>query len=192
MPPRWRGHVATTAVLLFACVTWGGGLSAQVENAPDSMLRRSSTGVGAVPEAHSTGTSIHVDQDLFLAKPTDQFYTMGGLIAKSGVWVTQAHLEWPLKLLGKSQVIRKIRDVALASRDKAEQRYESHTFQFGVSAFTPQKGFHYDPVQQKVVFGDSLRDTVPHFHDRPSPAFNGPERRPHAWGGIYISFLPPI
>jgi hypothetical protein len=129
--------------------------------------RQASAGSAAPHEVEQdfTGATLYLDQDSFLKHTTDQFYTMGGMFARSGHWVVQEHLDRPLRFFDRLFHVRELRNI-LGRTDSLDPYYESHAIQGGVSAFTLQKGFHFDN-DGKQVFGDSLGDTLAHPKDRP-------------------------
>jgi outer membrane protein LpxR len=131
----------------------------------DSSLPRATGGQpGNGKEADFTGATFYLDQDSFLRHVTDQFYTMGGMFSRSGDWVVREHLDRPLNFVDSKLRIHSLIE-HLEGGESNDISYESHSVQGGISAFTPQKGFHV--VNGVRVYGDSLADTRPHPKDRP-------------------------
>ena len=95
--------------------------------------------MNSVPrEPYHAGSSVYIDQDTFLKQTTDKDYTMGVLLSRSGAWVQRWWLDRPLTWLDERLGSSALHHVVLAPG--GAQAFDTHTFQLGVSAFTPLKG----------------------------------------------------
>ncbi len=130
-----------------------------------------------------SGRTLYVEQDSVLGPRTDKDYTMGVQLGWTGWNVTRNPLMRPgvkvlrwLDLTGVGRLHARAcpafepgkeltsPECTLDARGKG---YQSHSFAFGVTAFTPRKG---DPAEEGpgcAAYGCVLHSTEPVYNDRP-------------------------